>query len=111
MIDNATILRLDTPQPAGPAGDVSYTTGSAVAARCCQDEPTNAAKYVLGVVVADATSVLFVGMTEAAGLAFNPLDRVTVQLDGETAKLYQVVYRRDRISPGLSHYEVYLKGL
>ncbi len=107
---NATLLRIDTPQPAGPAGDVVYTNGPAIAVRCLQDEPTYATKYVLGIVIAEATAVIFV--PTSSGVAFKSDDHVTVTIDGGVSLLYQVVYRRDRIlTGGLSHFEVYLKGL
>ena len=109
-LSNATLVRIDSPAPAGPAGDVVYTNGPAIAVRCLQDEPTYATKYVLGIVIAEATAVIFV--PTSSGVSFKSDDHVTVTIDGGVSLLYQVFYRRDRILPGnLSHFEVYLKGL
>jgi hypothetical protein len=110
MIENATILRLDTPQPAGPAGDVTYTLGSAIAIRGCLDQPSNAQRFSLGVVGQDVTAVLYVSLD--AALAIEPRMRITVQGDGDAAAICEVLHRTRWIKDGgLSHDEVFLKGL
>ena len=111
-LTNATLLRIDTPLAAGPGGDVAYSTGSPISIRVLQDEPTFSTKYVLGIVIAEATAVLFVSLALALGITFRPDQLVTVQIDGGSPSLFTVLYRRDRILPGtLSHYELYLKAL
>ena len=112
MISNATLQRIDTPQTANPLGDVLYTPGAPLTVRACQDEPSDSQKYVLGIIVADATAVLYVLMSAIATGLLVPRNHLVVQMDGFGAKTYQILGVRNFVkSGGLSNFEVWLKGL
>lgn len=111
MIVNAQLQRIDTPQAASATGDVTYTTGATIGVDCCLDEPTSSQKFTLGVVVSDATAVMYVAFDALAGATIAKRMRLLVQLGTFAAALYEVIYVRSRVHDGQDHYEAYLKGV
>jgi hypothetical protein len=112
MIVNAKLQRVDAPSGASAAGDRSWTTGSSIDVPCCLDDVSDAQKFSVGNVIADATAVLYVLLSKLpAGVTIVKEAMALVQLGGFTARLYQVIYMKDRVHADQSHAEVFLKAL
>jgi hypothetical protein len=111
MLTNAAILRIDVPSGSTPQGTRTWTNGATMSGmRIVLDEVKRSQSWGLGEVVKDAEACAYV--PDGLGLIIDETMRVTMQLDGEAARTYQVVYVRHRVKEGgLSHREVFVKGV
>jgi hypothetical protein len=109
LIENATLTRIDTPQAAGPDGQIAYTTGSTIGVRCCVDEPGSAQRYVLGVLIKPETMVLYVDKS-ATVTAITPGMRLTYTVDGGSSVTRRVVHVRQRVGLAMDHFEAFVQS-
>ena len=105
MIFNATILAIATPT-GSVGGERTYST-EVVAIRCSMAQPTRRQRIEFGSLIADATAVIRIpaqalGLVEViAGM------RLSVKLDGRTARSMDVLKATDTVKRGLNHAAIF----
>lgn len=111
MLENATLSRIDR-ATADAAGDVTFTTGETLDARCFVGGIASKLKFTLGATIRDAQHLCHVDKAVLVALGENPPavgDRLIVTLDGEASQTGEAVLIDDRVFNNLSHWAVFLK--
>jgi hypothetical protein len=113
VIQNATLLSIQTPGASTTGGDPGTPSVQTVCARCFADEPTRSQLIALANRISGATAVLYVEKAILLGVSFAPGQTLTTRVDAAAAPAsLQILWVRDRQMQGaLSHWEIYAKEL
>lgn len=103
LIDNATILRIDTLAAPTAGGDPVYVTGAACSIRCTTESFSFAQKMQVDALQIDANSKLMIDLNLVAAYPSLYSCRMLVQGDNETSPQTLVVKSDERISGDLSY--------
>jgi hypothetical protein len=113
VIQNATILRVDTPGRPTTGGARPYTEGEAIDVRCCLGEPTTTERMLVDQLKITATATLYVRLGDLPpGVTIDRSMRVRARSDapGAPTVLYRVEYARTQYKAELSHLQCLLRA-
>jgi hypothetical protein len=113
MIQNATITRIDVLSGATAGGEPAFTTGAAVAMRCCISNPSSSQLYQMGSRIKTAEQVIYVYRADliAAGMVAEPAagTRIVVAQDDRSSGTWELETVRDWTHAAQSHVEMYVR--
>lgn len=112
-LNNATLLRIDTPNVPTTGGDVSFANGSAISFRCILDEPNFEVQRTIEQAKLDVTMMLYVQLSKMPGAPAQLITGVllTVAQDGLSPRTFRVERAGPKIFGGVSHVRCFLKAM
>jgi hypothetical protein len=113
VIQNATLLRIDTPGPASTGGDLPYVEGASIAVRCCLSSPNSMQRWTIDQLQLQATATLYVRLTDLATAVLDRTFRVLVTLDHDASvqTSYRVEHVTKQYKGELSHLQCLLREI